>query len=108
MYQVDSRVIKVVDLKTPASGEVENLYSNIQFLNPHDQIKFVICDEADYEWSKKIMHEYELTKYCEILFSPSHQVMSNELLADWILRDRLPVRFQIQLHKYIWGDVRGK
>ncbi|MBS0359012.1 MAG: 7-carboxy-7-deazaguanine synthase QueE [Proteobacteria bacterium] len=107
--EVDPRVIKIVDLKTPASGELEkNLYSNINFLNSHDQVKFVICDENDYEWAKKMIHDYKLTKRCEVLFSPSHQVMPNQKLADWILRDRLPIRFQIQLHKYIWGDVPGK
>lgn len=106
---VDPRVVKVVDLKTPSSGELEkNLYSNIEHLNPHDQVKFVIADWVDYEWSKQKMRDYQLTERCEVLFSPVMGVMSPTELADSILRDQLPVRFQIQLHKYLWDDARGK
>lgn len=106
---VDSRVIKVLDLKTPGSGESHrNVMSNLHYLSSHDQIKFVICDKADYEWSKQLVHQYALFEKCEILFSPSHSQMSNQELAEWILADKLPVRFQIQLHKYIWGDVAGR
>jgi 7-carboxy-7-deazaguanine synthase len=81
--------------------------SNIEYLLPHDQIKFVITDRIDYDWAKKIIQEYSLTQRCHILFSPSYQQLNNQTLADWILTDRLPVRFQIQLHKYIWGDIPG-
>lgn len=106
---VDSRVIKVMDIKTPGSNEVEkNRWENIQYLLPQDQIKFVICNRADYDWAKKIIEQYQLQQHCQILFSPSYQQITNQELADWILADGLPVRFQIQLHKYIWGDVRGR
>ncbi len=106
---VDPRVVKIVDIKTPGSQEVHrNRYENIDYLLPHDQIKFVICDREDYEWSKQMLSHYRLSDRCEVLFSPSFQQMDNKSLADWILQDRLPVRFQVQLHKYIWGDVRGK
>lgn len=107
--QVDPRVVKVVDIKTPGSAEVEkNRWENIEFLLPHDQVKFVICDEADYEWSKNILTKYSLHSRCEVLFSPSAEQMEAGTLADFILKDRLPVRLQIQLHKYLWGDVKGK
>jgi 7-carboxy-7-deazaguanine synthase len=106
---VDPRVIKVVDIKTPGSLESsKNNFQNMGYLLPHDQVKFVICDRADYDWSKKIVTQFDLTKRCEVLFSPSfHQLPSREL-ADWILEDQLPVRFQLQLHKVLWGDVPGK
>lgn len=107
--QVDPRVIKVVDLKTPGSQEVNrNNYKNVEHLLPHDQIKFVICDRNDYDWSRMIMEKYQLANRCHVLFSPSHGQLENASLADWILQDKLPVRFQLQLHKYIWGDVPGK
>jgi len=106
---VDPRVVKVMDIKTPGSGEVEkNLWSNVAYLLPHDQVKFVICNEADYEWSKAIMQEYALASQCEVLFSPSYNDQNPGKLADWIIRDRLSVRLQIQLHKYLWGDARGR
>lgn len=107
--EVDKRVIKIVDIKTPGSQEVtKNNWENIQFLLPQDQVKFVICDRIDYDWSKEIINEHGLSKRCQILFSPSHGQLTNQQLADWILADRLAVRFQLQLHKYIWGDVRGR
>ncbi|TAK72820.1 MAG: 7-carboxy-7-deazaguanine synthase QueE [Gammaproteobacteria bacterium] len=107
--QVDTRVVKVVDIKTPASGEVEkNHWENIRHLLPHDQVKFVICDQADYEWAKQILREHQLADRCQVLFSPSYQQMNAGELADWILRDQLPVRLQIQLHKYLWGEVQGR
>lgn len=107
--KVDSRVVKVMDLKTPSSGELSrNLYSNIDFLTCYDQVKFVIADEADYQWSKQQLSDHRLTDRCEVLFSPVMGVMSATELADKILVDRLPVRFQIQLHKYLWNDARGK
>ncbi|MCX7125535.1 MAG: 7-carboxy-7-deazaguanine synthase QueE [Gammaproteobacteria bacterium] len=106
---VDSRVVKIVDIKTPASLESsKNNFENIAYLLPQDQIKFVICDRHDYDWSKKIISQFELNKKCEVLFSPSYQQLSNQDLANWILADQLPVRFQLQLHKVIWGDVPGK
>lgn len=107
--QVDSRVIKVMDLKTPASGESDkNLYQNIEYLTTQDQVKFVIADEADYQWSKNIMTQYALTTRCEVLFSTMMGYQQPSWLADKILQDQLPVRFQIQLHKYLWGDAQGK
>lgn len=106
---IDSRVARIVDLKTPASGEVDkNLYTNMQLLTANDQVKFVICDWKDYEWSKRKLNEYNLNKQCEVLFSSSHGEIQSSQLADWILEDQLPVRLQIQLHKYLWGDVPGK
>ncbi len=106
--QVDPRVVKVMDLKTPASGEVDkNRYENMQHLQAKDQAKFVICDLADYEWAKACLVEHDLAQRCEILFSPSHGQLKPALLAEWILQDCLPVRFQLQLHKYLWGDEPG-
>lgn len=107
--QVDPRVIKIMDIKTPGSLEsTKNNFDNIQFILPHDQIKFVICDRQDYDWSKKIIMQFELMKKCEVLFSPSYLQLPYQQLANWILEDQLPVRFQVQLHKVIWGDIPGK
>lgn len=107
--KVDPRVIKVIDIKTPGSGEMQrNLFENIHHLLPHDQIKFVICDKEDYEWSKQIITQYRLINRYQILFSPSYEQLAAAQLADWILADRLKVRFQLQLHKVLWGDVHGK
>jgi 7-carboxy-7-deazaguanine synthase len=107
--QVDSRVIKVMDLKTPASGELnKNLYGNIDYLTTQDQVKFVIADDIDYAWSKKIIQQYALNERCEVLFSAMMGHQQPAWLADKILQDRLPVRFQIQLHKFLWGDTPGK
>ena len=106
---IDNRVARIIDLKTPASGEVDkNLYENMLHLNPHDQVKFVICDREDYEWSKEVLNEYKISNQCEVLFSGSHGEIQSQQLADWILEDQLPVRLQIQLHKYLWGNVPGK
>ena len=106
---VDPRVIKIVDVKTPGSLEAnKNLYENFQYLSPHDQLKFVICNESDYVWSKQIIDKYQLAAKCHILFSPSYQQIELRNLADWIIRDNLPVRLQVQLHKYIWGDESGR
>lgn len=106
---VDPRVIKVVDIKTPGSGEVDkNCFENIAYLLPHDQIKFVICNRADYDWSKEIMQKYHLMDVCQLLFSPSYEEQVAGQLADWIIQDRLPVRLQIQLHKYLWGNTPGR
>jgi 7-carboxy-7-deazaguanine synthase len=106
---VDKRVVKVVDLKTPGSGEVaKNHMANISHLLPHDQVKFVICDRKDYEWAKEMLDEYQISQRCQILFSPSHDQQAAGELADWIIDDKLKVRLQIQLHKYLWGDVQGR
>lgn len=106
---VDERVIKIVDIKTPGSHEVEkNHWPNMNNLLAHDQIKFVICDENDYHWAKDILTQYSLTERCQVLFSPSYGQLVAGTLADWILRDQLSVRLQIQLHKFLWGDVKGK
>jgi 7-carboxy-7-deazaguanine synthase len=106
---VDSRTVKVMDLKTPSSGELsKNLYENIQYLDAKDQVKFVIGSHDDYEWSKKIVDEYVLPKRCQVLFSPVMGLQSPTELADKILQDRLPVRFQIQLHKILWDNAQGK
>jgi 7-carboxy-7-deazaguanine synthase len=107
--EVDPRVIKVVDIKTPGSAEVDrNLWGNMEKLLPHDQVKFVICHDDDYDWSKEVMQKYDLASRCHVLFSPSYQQMDAGRLADFILRDRLPVRLQIQLHKHLWGDAKGR
>jgi len=107
--QVDSRVTKVMDLKTPGSGEVDkNRYRNLECLVPRDQLKFVICDRRDYEWSRAILDEYRLTGRCELLFSPAFGQQDAAQLAEWILEDRLPVRFQLQLHKILWGNEAGR
>ncbi|WP_273807586.1 MULTISPECIES: 7-carboxy-7-deazaguanine synthase QueE [unclassified Pseudomonas] len=106
---VDVRVSKVVDLKTPGSGEVgRNLYANLGHLTPNDQVKFVICSREDYDWAVSKLIEYRLEQRAgEVLFSPSHgQVVPREL-AEWIVVDNLPVRFQLQLHKILWNDEPG-
>ena len=106
---VDSRVVKVMDLKTPSSGEIQrNRYANIQHLNSQDQVKFVIADDTDYQWSKQQIIDHQLLDRCQVLFSPVMGVMPAVELAEKILADRLAVRFQIQLHKYLWNDARGK
>lgn len=105
---VDRRVCKVVDLKTPASGEMaKNLLSNLEHLNPQDEIKFVLCGEADYQWAKQMMTEHRLAERCDVLFSPAQGQLAPKELAEWILRDRLPVRLQVQLHKILWGNEAG-
>ncbi|RKZ49872.1 MAG: 7-carboxy-7-deazaguanine synthase QueE [Gammaproteobacteria bacterium] len=109
IQDIDNRVARIIDLKTPASGEVDkNLYENMLHLTPQDQVKFVICDREDYEWSKEKLNEYKISAQCEVLFSGSHGEIQSEQLANWILEDQLPVRLQIQLHKYLWGNVPGK
>jgi 7-carboxy-7-deazaguanine synthase len=106
---VDPRVVKVMDLKTPSSGEVQrNRYANIEYLTVQDQVKFVIADDVDYQWSKQQMIDHQLLDRCQVLFSPVMGVMPAVELAEKILADQLAVRFQIQLHKYLWNDARGK
>jgi 7-carboxy-7-deazaguanine synthase len=109
MEQVDKRVVKVMDWKTPASGEVErNLYANIDYLLPRDQLKFVICDRQDYEWARFKMDEYQLNnKVAEVLLSPSHGQLEPKMLAEWMLQDKLEARLQLQLHKLLWDDKPG-
>lgn len=106
---VDARVSRVVDLKTPGSAEQHrNLLGNIPLLGAHDQVKFVICDRNDYEWSRAMVADHELNARCDVLFSPSHAQLAARDLAEWILADKLPVRFQMQLHKQLWGDAQGR
>ena len=109
LAEVDARVIRVVDVKTPGSGEERrNRYEDLQLLRPEEQVKFVICDRADYEWSRDKVASLGLVARCNVLFSPSAEQLPARTLADWILEDRLPVRFQLQLHKVLWGNVPGK
>lgn len=106
---VDRRVVKIMDLKTPGSDEIDkNRYQNIKYLTQKDQVKFVITDTKDYEWSASILNQYNLSDQCEVLFSPAMGEMNPTDLAENIIQDNLPVRFQIQLHKYLWGDTQGK
>ena len=105
----DKRVSRVMDLKTPGSGEEKkNLWSNLKALTVNDQIKFVICSREDYEWARAQVLERQLNAYWEVLFSPVWGQVEPKDLAEWILEDQLPVRFQLQLHKVLWGDVPGK
>ena len=106
---VDKRVVKVMDLKTPSSGELsKNRYQNIDLLEAKDQIKFVLRNDNDYQWAKNLLKEYDLINRCQILFSPVMGQISPKRLAEKILQDNLQVRFQIQLHKYLWDDAQGK
>lgn len=106
---VDERITIVMDIKTPASEEVaRNRWENLDLLKPTDQLKFVISDRADYDWSKLVLEEQSLTERCPVLFSPAWGLDVDAALADWILEDQLPVRFQIQLHKVLWGDQPGR
>jgi len=105
---IDKRVVVVMDLKTPASGESEkNRYENIDLLKDQDQIKFVIKDRKDYEWAKDAINQYQLDRRCEILISPVYGSMDATELAQWMLQDSLPVRLQVQLHKLLWGEAQG-
>lgn len=106
---VDQRVIKVMDLKTPGSGEqAKNRWENLDHLGPRDQIKFVLCNRDDYLWATEKLREHRLDALCEVLYSPSWGQLDPAQLANWIVSDRLPVRFQLQLHKLLWGDVPGR
>lgn len=105
---VDARVMRVVDIKTPASGEVaKNRWENLSLITQHDEIKFVLGDEADYQWTKQIIQQYQLTDKCTVLLSPVHEGLNATHLAEWILSDSLPVRLQVQLHKVLWNSVPG-
>jgi len=106
---VDPRVSRIVDIKTPGSGEsAKNLWSNLDHLTAHDELKFVLCGEADYEWARQTVVDRALDRICPILFSPAFGELAPRTLAEWILRDRLPVRMQVQLHKLLWGEERGR
>ncbi len=107
--EVDPRVIKVMDIKTPGSGEVDkNNWSNLDYMAQQDELKFVLCDEADYQWACKVISERHIDQICPILFSPVHGILNPTSVANWILRDNLPVRMQIQLHKLLWDDAPGR
>jgi len=107
--EVDKRVYIVLDIKTPASNEEHNnTYSNLDHIKPSDCFKFVICDQDDYQWSKQFVAERELDKSCDVFFSPSAEQLPARDLADWIVRDQLPVRMQIQLHKVLWDNEAGR
>lgn len=108
IVDVDPRVMIVMDLKTPDSGESEkNIFANIPLLKKSDQIKFVLCSQNDYHWARNMIAEHNLTECTQLLFSPSWGQLDPTLLADWIIKDRLPVRFQLQLHKILWNDAPG-
>jgi 7-carboxy-7-deazaguanine synthase len=107
--EVDVRVQRVIDIKTPGSGEQSrNRWQNLDQLRADDQLKFVICDRADFEWSRDLIRQRDLAASCDLLFSPSHTQVQPAELAEWILAERLPVRFQMQLHKQLWGDTPGR
>lgn len=106
---LDPRVSRVLDIKTPGSGEAErNRWDNLEMLTSHDQVKFVLCDRRDYDWACRILNEHRLSQRCEVLFSPVYQRVMPRELADWIIQDRLPVRMQLQLHKLLWGEQAGR
>ncbi len=106
--KVDERVSVILDVKTPGSGEVgKNLWANLPLLKPKDEVKFVLCDAADYAWAKQILDEYNIAARCPVLFSPVHGRLEPRQLAEWVLQDRLPVRLQVQLHKILWGETPG-
>jgi 7-carboxy-7-deazaguanine synthase len=107
--EVDPRVSRVLDIKTPGSLEVaRNRWENMSLLTPHDQAKFVICDRADFDWARAIVFEHRLHERCDVLFSPSYTQINPRELADWIVAERLPVRYQVQLHKLLWNDEPGR
>jgi len=107
--QVDPRVVKVVDVKTPGSGEDQrNRLENLDHLTKRDQLKFVICDQEDYRWARRLLDTYQPHHRCTVLFSPAAPQMNPTRLAEWILKDQLPVRLQLQLHKLIWGEEPGR
>lgn len=107
--KVDKRVSRVMDLKTPGSGEEsKNRYENIELLNTYDQLKFVVCHRDDYDWAKEKLQQHQLNERCEVLFSPIHGQLQPAELAEWVVEDNLPVRMQIQMHKYLWGEEKGR
>ncbi len=107
--KVDARVCKVMDIKTPGSGEIEkNSWANLDYLKRQDEIKFVLCDETDYQWACETIRSRHLAQICPVLFSPVYGTLNPVILAAWILRDHIPVRMQIQLHKLLWGESPGR
>ncbi len=106
---IDKRVVRIMDVKCPSSGESDkNDWSNLEVLTTKDQVKFVIGNREDYDWAKQVVQRHHLDARCTVLFSPVFGALENSVLAEWILADRLAVRFQLQLHKYIWApDRRG-
>ena len=107
--KIDPRVKRIVDIKTPGSGEEsKNKYTNIDCLTQQDEVKFVLCSRDDYEWSKQILNQYQLLEKAPVLFSPVHEGVKPSDLADWIIQDQLNVRFQFQLHKFLWNDEPGR
>lgn len=106
---VNKRVCKIMDIKSPGSGEVDkNRWENLSFLTDHDELKFVLCNETDYQWAVEMIQVRLLDLICPILFSPVHGELDPAILAGWILRDHLPVRMQVQLHKLLWGETPGR
>ncbi len=106
--EVDPRIKIILDIKTPESGEEKkNHWDNLNLIHSKDEIKFVLCSREDYDWAKKILHQYKLTEKCDVLFSPVYQKLKTTDLGNWILEDQLPVRMQIQLHKLLWGEKPG-
>ncbi|OIR02441.1 7-carboxy-7-deazaguanine synthase [mine drainage metagenome] len=106
---VDKRISIILDVKTPASGEVENnKWANLSLLKSTDEVKFVLCSRADYDWAKDVLVKHKLTEKCPVLFSPVYSQVNPTELAEWVLADKLPVRMQVQLHKILWGEVSGK
>jgi 7-carboxy-7-deazaguanine synthase len=106
---VDPRVIRVVDIKTPGSGEsARNRWDDLALLTKRDEVKFVLCGREDYDWAKQTLQQHDLAARCTVLFSPSKEQLDSTALADWIVADRLPVRMQLQLHKILWGNVPGR
>jgi 7-carboxy-7-deazaguanine synthase len=106
---VDPRVSVILDLKTPGSGEVEkNRWENLTALKAIDEVKFVLCGRADYDWAKQVLAERGIAALCPVLFSPVYSTLSPTDLANWIVEDKLPVRMQVQLHKILWGETPGK
>lgn len=109
IHPVDPRVARIVDLKTPDSGEsARNRWENLASLRGHDELKFVLCSRADYDWAVQQLHQHRLAERCTVLFSHGHGQLAARDLADWIVADRLPVRFQTQLHKALWGNEPGR
>ena len=107
IQKVNSRVIKILDLKCPSSGECHrNLYSNLNELNLQDEVKFVVGDHNDYQWARKLLYDYNLTTHCSVLFSTVFDKLSPRQLVEWVLEDNLKVRFQLQIHKYVWDPCK--
>ncbi len=107
--KVNARVSKIMDIKTPGSGEVEkNCWENLDYLTPQDELKFVLCDEQDYKWACEMVIKRRLASICTVLFSPVHNTLNPTKLAEWVLRDQIPVRIQLQLHKILWGTESGR